>query len=276
MATGRASMPPDQSGGAAPTRAAELGERSGSGVALWARLAESLRRRLAEGELEGRFPTETELAADYAVSRATVREAVRRLRAEGLVEARQGAGTFVVRRRLDEPVLGRLGLAQVIESAGLAEESRILDVASAVAGPRAAELLGCRPQDDVLRIERLRVAGNEVIALDRSILLLPREVRRRVLRASFAHGSLYDVVEREANLRLDAGREVVRSVACAPSDRKLLELAPGEGVLELERIAYAASVPVEWRRTLLKGSHYVFGTSWGAPPPAPPGFSPGP
>ena len=39
----------------------------------------------------------------FGVSRATVREAIRRLRGEGLLEARRGSGTFVVQRQLDAP-----------------------------------------------------------------------------------------------------------------------------------------------------------------------------
>ncbi len=50
--------------------------------------------RIAPG---ARLPTEQELTAALGVSRTVVREAVAMLRAEGLVETRQGVGAFVVR-----------------------------------------------------------------------------------------------------------------------------------------------------------------------------------
>ncbi|HEY2526782.1 MAG TPA: FadR/GntR family transcriptional regulator [Xanthobacteraceae bacterium] len=50
--------------------------------------------RIAPG---ARLPTEQELTAALGVSRTVVREAVAALRAEGLVETRQGVGAFVVR-----------------------------------------------------------------------------------------------------------------------------------------------------------------------------------
>jgi DNA-binding FadR family transcriptional regulator len=68
------------------------------------RLADSLHgqllQRIAAGHYaEGdRLPTEKELCAIFAVSRPVVREALLRLQADGLVVARQGAGTFVKRR----------------------------------------------------------------------------------------------------------------------------------------------------------------------------------
>lgn len=46
----------------------------------------------------GRLPTETELAQHYNVSRPTVREALSRLRLDGLIASRRGSGSYVLRR----------------------------------------------------------------------------------------------------------------------------------------------------------------------------------
>ena len=60
------------------------------------RLAADLRSRIEAGALPpgARLPTELALAAEYAVSRTVVREAVSRLRSGGLVVARQGSGVW--------------------------------------------------------------------------------------------------------------------------------------------------------------------------------------
>jgi DNA-binding FadR family transcriptional regulator len=59
-------------------------------------VTEVLRARLVAGEVAagGRMPTEGQLADAFQVSRAVIREAVARLKHEGLVESRQGAGIF--------------------------------------------------------------------------------------------------------------------------------------------------------------------------------------
>ncbi|HMN84675.1 MAG TPA: FadR/GntR family transcriptional regulator [Bauldia sp.] len=61
------------------------------------RVSEELRQRIREGKYlpESRLPGEHELAAMLGVSRPIVRDALGRLRDEGIVYARQGAGTFV-------------------------------------------------------------------------------------------------------------------------------------------------------------------------------------
>jgi GntR family transcriptional repressor for pyruvate dehydrogenase complex len=57
-----------------------------------------LQRRIARGELKpgDRLPTEKALGEAFGVSRAVVREAIARLKADGLIETRQGSGAFVV------------------------------------------------------------------------------------------------------------------------------------------------------------------------------------
>ena len=57
---------------------------------LWEQLLTDLRRRLDHDEFAVAFPGELALVAEYGVSRHTVREAVRRLREEGLVIAGRG------------------------------------------------------------------------------------------------------------------------------------------------------------------------------------------
>lgn len=70
-----------------------------------------LRQRIQGAEFgAGRIPSESELANELKVSRATVRDALSRLEAAGLIVRRQGAGTFVnhsdklVKTRLEQVI----------------------------------------------------------------------------------------------------------------------------------------------------------------------------
>ncbi|AKO99097.1 MULTISPECIES: FadR/GntR family transcriptional regulator [Marinovum] len=60
-------------------------------------LADALREQILSGELAAgdKLPTERAFCERYDVSRAVVREAVSRLRHEGLLSSRQGVGVFV-------------------------------------------------------------------------------------------------------------------------------------------------------------------------------------
>lgn len=64
---------------------------------LTVRMADRLQAIILAGELKpgDRIPTENELARSFSVSRTVVREAVTRLKADGLVVSRRGAGAYV-------------------------------------------------------------------------------------------------------------------------------------------------------------------------------------
>jgi GntR family transcriptional regulator len=64
---------------------------------MYRHIADNLRAQIQDGRLKAnaKLPTEGELSDTYDASRNTVREAIRRLTDEGLLESRPGQGTFV-------------------------------------------------------------------------------------------------------------------------------------------------------------------------------------
>jgi len=102
-------------------------------------IAAKLREAIVEGRLarEQRLPTEDELAASFGVSRATVREALKRLAAQHLVRSRRGptGGNFVTRPTLEEAraqvattasllaSMGEFGLEHILEAREALEQA---------------------------------------------------------------------------------------------------------------------------------------------------------
>jgi len=66
-------------------------------VRLHEQVADAIRQQIVNGALKtgDKLPTENELAKEYGVSRNVVREAVRSLARDGLLDVRQGSGTYV-------------------------------------------------------------------------------------------------------------------------------------------------------------------------------------
>ncbi len=112
------------------------------------RVVTGLKERILSGDLApgSKLPSESELIAAYAVSRTVVREAVTRLRAEGLVETFQGRGSFVL--AVPEPTTFRVEasalrthhdvLAMVDFRIGVESEAAALAAARADAGAASA------------------------------------------------------------------------------------------------------------------------------------------
>lgn len=97
---------------------------------LPSRIVEAIQREIAEGRLKvgDRLPGEQVLAGSFGVSRNVVREAIARLRSDGVVQSRQGIGAFVVRNttvpslRVDPEILNnRLLFGNVFELRAMLE-----------------------------------------------------------------------------------------------------------------------------------------------------------
>lgn len=230
-----------------------------SPLPLWAQLLAELRANLGAGRYDSGFPTERELVETYGVSRNTVREAVRRLGAEGLVERRRGRGTLVRRAELEQPLGALYSLFRAVESQGVEQVSRVraLEVTTDATVALRLEL---DPGADLVYLERLRLADDVPLALDRS--WLPAELTRQLLEVDFSHTSLYEELARRCGLGRLGGEERIRPIVPSASTRALLQIEPGVATFVVERLARSIERPVEYRETTVRGDRYSFVARW--------------
>lgn len=139
-------------------------------------IVDDLRERIFSGELPNgsRLPAERELAEQYGVSGATIREAVRVLATVGLVSVRHGAGSFVTAE--PDTMIG-MSIASVVRLAG-AGAGEVLGVLSAL--NRYAVQLAAREATDT-EIASLREAAEKLAVIndtDRTIEDLRTFMRR--------------------------------------------------------------------------------------------------
>ena len=105
----------------------------------------------------GRLPSETALAANYGVSRVTVREALRLLQRDLLIQSVHGRGHFVLdTSKLVETQITELqSVTELMRGRGYAVETTTLSLIEENAGSHAA-LLRIAEQEAVIRLERVR------------------------------------------------------------------------------------------------------------------------
>jgi GntR family transcriptional regulator len=230
-----------------------------SALPLWAQLLDELRHRVASGGPDARLPTENELMAEFGVSRNTVRTALGRLQAEGLLERERGRGTFVARVELERRLPGPYSLAHSIQESGLEEHSDVRARRIVHPPAHAAASLGLPAGESVVFIARLRYAGDEPVAIDRS--WLPRSLAEPLLAVDLSAGSLYDALA-ASGVRVTGGTELIRPVIGTKADRRLLRLPEGEAALAIERVMRRGDEPVEARSSILRGDRYRFRCDW--------------
>lgn len=231
-------------------------DRDGS-APLWAQVRADLERRLAVDEFAGDFPGELELTTQYAVSRHTIREALRLLRSEGLVIGERGRRSRLANpdhAEIEQPLGALYSLFASVEAVGLEQRSivRALDLrADGVIAMR----LEVEESTPLLYLERLRLAGDEPFAMDR--VWLPASVAEPLLDADFTHTALYDELAARCGFRLTSGREHIRAVIPTRAERKVLEIDQTTALFAIERLGQRAGRPMEWRHTLVRGDRFA-------------------
>ena len=225
-----------------------------SDVPLWAQLLADLRVRLAAGEFAEEFPGELALVDEYGVSRHTVREALRRLRAEGRVTAARGRKPRLAPVEVEQQLGALSSLFAAVEAAGLEQRSivRALDVRRD--GVIATRLL-LEESAPLVYLERVRLAGEEPLAVDR--VWLPADIAEPLLTVDFTHTALYAELLAHCGLRLTGGREQVRAVMPLRGERALLHVPAGVALLAVERTGCLDGRPVEYRQTFVRGDRFA-------------------
>ncbi len=136
---------------AAPGHAVERG----AGVAVWRQIEQILSAEIASksfGE-EGRLPSEAELARRFDVNRHTVRRAMLRLAATGLVSVEQGRGTFVQPGAIDYQIGRRTRFTENIRRQKQTSTGVVLSSERVKADPTVAKALTLRAGTLVYQLE---------------------------------------------------------------------------------------------------------------------------
>lgn len=243
----------------------------GSDRPVFKQIADDLRRRIASGELKpgDRLPSEAALIRRWNVARMTVRAALGELSKEGLTKAEHGRGVFVRKR----PPVARLGsdrfrrstrnasagaFAAETEAAGMTPSQELLEVGVIDPPEHVASQLGLGEGEKVVVRRRRMLANDTPMQLADSYFPASWAQGTALEHADTGPGGSYARVE-------DAGHPLARFreelAARAPQEREVraLELAPGEPVVSLRRIAFDdAGEPVEVFESVVAADRHVF------------------
>jgi GntR family transcriptional regulator len=231
--------------------------RNSDGIPKYVQLGKILRRMIAAQEYRPgeQIPTEAALCRAYGVSRITVREAINTLAQEGLLQRRQGRGTFVARQKLRRNIARLYSFSSDMRELGIAPRSRMLALRREEADARAAERL-CLPESNrfVTRIRRVRIANDIPVLLEDT--LVPDHLCPGLADRELVNGSLYRYLTEDCHLVLHHAEETYESVILSRADAQVLGCGSTRPVpaFALQRIAFLADgSPIELTRSVGRG-----------------------
>jgi GntR family transcriptional regulator len=231
---------------------------SSSPLPLYHQVAGVLRQRIADSVYPPRsqLAAEDVLAAEFAVSRATIRQAVAQLVEAGLVTRRQGSGTYVEERTpamLQQRFRGSLG--DLIRESHLASGRDVVIEHGVRMPDRVAADLNL-PDGTGTVIRRTRLMDGVPFAY--TITSLPDELGRGITEQDLAGKALMEVLL-ERGVELASATQSIRAELADAELSGRIGIALGAPLLYVERVVTdSTGRPVEYVRSWYRGDRYEY------------------
>lgn len=165
-----------------------------------------------------RVPSEEELATKLNVGRTTVREGLKLLEREGVIEVSRGSGRYVSQRPLlKRPLTSWESVSNMVVTSGWDMTSRVLRVERAEATAEESEALELPGGEEVVRLFRLRLGDGDPLIY--SVDVIPATVFEQDVDEIDWSGSLIDLLD-EAGYRIKYAVSTIEA-AKLPGDLKL-------------------------------------------------------
>jgi GntR family transcriptional regulator len=225
-----------------------------------AQLSDAL-AELAVQELgpDAAIPSERELMATYGVSRATVRKAIDVLVSDGLLHRVHGKGTFVATPRL-ESRLHLASFSQDMRRRGLEPSTRLLSVELDEPPGEVARALGLDGDGTAWRVDRVRLADGEPIALEHG--WYPRALLPGLDRHDLG-GSLYELFADVFDAPIDAAEQTLWGETADAATARRLDAPVNTPLLVFRRVSSSAGRPLEHVVSRYRGDRYQLHMSLG-------------
>jgi GntR family transcriptional regulator len=226
-------------------------------VPIHEQIYQTLREKIADSGYKtgSSFPSERELAEMFSVSRMTVRQALIKLKREGLIHSERGIGAFVSKRKLDVHTRNLVGFTEEMKDRGMQPSSRLIMAKLEIANDEIASDLGVETGDEVFHLQRLRLADGSPMAFENAYL--PAKQYPDLDKFDLEGLSLYQILEKEFGVKMSHAEEVLEALSSSPEIAKTLSLEKNAPVLMVHRVVFSeGDSAVESVRTYYRADRY--------------------
>jgi GntR family transcriptional regulator len=210
----------------------------GKRLPIYLHVASALSSQIASGRygVGEVLPSEHELCKSFGVSRATVRSALRSLSDIGLVKARAGIGTAVIRAREDRRDASLQGITEDLRQKGIATTTRTLSLGFEV--PSEALRANLKLMDDERVLHHVRLRSMVAAPFGISHAYIPESVG--LTPDDDFSQPVFDLIEKSRRHAILYGEDVVRARMPTPDEADLLDIGEPMPVMAIRRTVFVA------------------------------------
>lgn len=225
---------------------------------MYRQIADALRQHIQEGELKpgDALPTESTLQEAYGVSRVTVRQALKLLTEQNIIESIQGSGSYVKEERVNYDIYQLTSFYEKLADRNVETHSdvQIFEVVKADA-PLAQTLL-LATGEKVWHVKRVRFIKQKPVTLEETwmpLALFPD------LTWEVMENSKYHYIEQIKKMVIDRSEQELIPVIPDNETVSMLDITAGKPVLEKVSRGFLQDGRIfEYSRNTFKSDDYKF------------------
>lgn len=216
-----------------------MGEiRKANPTPLYLQLKNKIKKEIRAGILKpgDKIPSETQMQAEYNMSRVTIRNALAELEVEGYIIKVQGKGSFVAHSDMLRLPTGVTSLSEDARMQGIRLTSKVVKVGlEPVKSEIDKEFFGLDDEGQVMVVKRVRYADGTPISIEENHL----SPKLKDLETEDLTGSLYDILMNKYRmLPTNKGRRSVKISFATEETADYLQLSLGTPVIETEMYVF--------------------------------------
>ncbi|WP_251861728.1 GntR family transcriptional regulator [Clostridium sp. Marseille-Q2269] len=226
-----------------------------SKIPLYYQLENIIRKKIQEGEykVDEKIPSERILSDEFNLSRMTISKAINNLVEEGILYRKRGQGTFVSKNKVGF-FPGLMGFTEIIRNKNMKPSSKVICQDIILPDKYLCEKLQILENEKVIFTQRLRLADNEIINLEKSYV--PHSLCPRLLEADLSVESIYEILTEEGYKPSKAFQEV-QAILSNDELSEFLQINANEPILKRKRVTYSKDTPIECTLNYYRGDAYT-------------------
>ena len=230
-----------------------------SPIPLYYQLKSYIQNQISSGAWKpgGQIPSEAELCQEFQISRTTIRQAIGELVTQGKLKRTQGRGTFVTQYNIEKPLFFLTGFSQDMKLRSLKPNSKVLKFETIPPSAHMTQNLNLRENEPVILLRRLRLADDQLMAIDNCFLPFNRFFA--LLHENLEENSLYDLLAKKFETIPVRSIRSIESIGCPPAEAELLEVKVGFPILYIVGTNYDQNnQPFEHSESYYRGDRFTF------------------
>lgn len=225
-----------------------------SPIPLYYQLENIIRKKIENGEykIDEKISSERKLSEELNLSRMTISKAINNLVEEGVLYRKRGQGTFVSKDKVDF-FPGLMGFTEIMKRKGMKPSSKVISQEIIVPNKTICQKLQISENEKVILTQRLRLADNQIINLEKSFV--PYSLCKKLLEIDLSKESIYKQLTTEGYKPTKVVQEI-QAILSNEELSELLQINIDEPILKRERITFSNYTSIEFSLNFYRGDIY--------------------